>query len=161
MSDPVVAIVGSRDWPDLDAVVDFVERLARKYPAAIVVSGGARGVDSVAERTATRAGLGLISFRPHEEIRVFRGYAIETVTRGERAEEIVVARGYRRELPLFHRYVQAANHRNGWAVQVSDRVVAYWDGKSTGTKDTLSKAYLQGKPVHLQGAPAFNPTLFD
>jgi len=43
-----VAIVGSRDYPDLQAVWNFVERLAARRPDAIIVSGGARGVDTVA-----------------------------------------------------------------------------------------------------------------
>lgn len=44
-----VAIVGSRNYPDLGAVRDYVLRLALDD---IVVSGGATGVDHVAEMAA-------------------------------------------------------------------------------------------------------------
>lgn len=49
-----IAIVGSRDYPDFDAVRAYV----RTLPAGtIVVSGGARGVDTAAEEEAKQRGL--------------------------------------------------------------------------------------------------------
>lgn len=44
-----VAIVGSRDYRNLQAVRDYVDRLPE---GSIVVSGGARGVDKTAEMAA-------------------------------------------------------------------------------------------------------------
>lgn len=49
-----LAIVGSRDFPNLPLVKQFVERLQRD---TVVVSGGARGVDSVAVEAARQRGL--------------------------------------------------------------------------------------------------------
>lgn len=46
-----VAIIGSRDFPDLDLVREYVCALP---PCTRVVSGGARGVDRTAERWAKR-----------------------------------------------------------------------------------------------------------
>jgi hypothetical protein len=46
-----IAIVGSRNYPDLDAVRAFVRNLP---PGTTIVSGGARGVDKVAELAAVR-----------------------------------------------------------------------------------------------------------
>jgi hypothetical protein len=58
-----IAIVGSRSWRDLDAV----RRLVRSLPSdCIVVSGGARGVDSVAEETADARGLAKKIITPHD-----------------------------------------------------------------------------------------------
>jgi hypothetical protein len=57
-----VAIVGSRNYPHPESVIRFVEQLAAKYPDAIVVSGGARGVDSIAEEAAERSGLSTLIF---------------------------------------------------------------------------------------------------
>lgn len=55
-----VAIVGSREYARMDKVCDFV----RSLPAGTtVVSGGARGVDSVAEEIAIRCGLDVVVFR--------------------------------------------------------------------------------------------------
>jgi hypothetical protein len=50
-----VAIIGSRDFPDLDLVADYVKYVLRKD--ATVVSGGARGVDRLAVDTAKELGM--------------------------------------------------------------------------------------------------------
>jgi hypothetical protein len=49
-----VAIVGSRDYPDKQQVVDYVNNLPED---TIVVSGGAIGVDTWAEEAARERGL--------------------------------------------------------------------------------------------------------
>ncbi len=49
-----IAIVGSRDFPDLDLVRDFVDSLP---PGTVVISGAARGVDTVAATAALVRGL--------------------------------------------------------------------------------------------------------
>ena len=55
-----LALIGSRDYPALDRVRRFVLDL----PAGtVVVSGGARGVDSVAEEAARAAGLEVVVLR--------------------------------------------------------------------------------------------------
>lgn len=53
MDDHKVAIVGSRDYPRLDLVRQFVRNLPEN---AIVVSGGARGVDKTAQNEAEKHG---------------------------------------------------------------------------------------------------------
>jgi hypothetical protein len=54
-----VAIVGSRSYPDLFRVQSYVATLP---PEIIVVSGGAHGVDSVAEQAARKQGLETLIF---------------------------------------------------------------------------------------------------
>lgn len=49
-----IAIVGSREYAKLDAVRQYVSKLPDDV---VVISGGARGVDSVAEAAAKRRGL--------------------------------------------------------------------------------------------------------
>ena len=49
-----IAIVGSRNYPRLDQVRDYVASLP---PNTVVISGGARGVDKTAEEEAKRRGL--------------------------------------------------------------------------------------------------------
>lgn len=56
-----VAVVGSREWPDSDAVTDYVNSLE---PGTTVVSGGARGVDQWAEIAALDRGLPTLIFKP-------------------------------------------------------------------------------------------------
>ena len=53
-----IAIVGSRDFPQLERIDAFVDSLS---PGDVVVSGGARGVDSRAERRARARGLEVLS----------------------------------------------------------------------------------------------------
>lgn len=59
-----VAIVGSRDFPALEMVKAYVLTLPKH---AIVVSGGARGVDRTAERMAMISGLETRVFFPDWE----------------------------------------------------------------------------------------------
>lgn len=55
-----VAIVGSRDFSRLHLVEQFVLGLASD---SVIVSGGAHGVDAVAEETARSRGLEVIIFK--------------------------------------------------------------------------------------------------
>lgn len=52
-----VGIIGSRTSVDAQHVYDFVCRLADKHPDAVVVSGGAPGVDTMAVDSADKIGL--------------------------------------------------------------------------------------------------------
>lgn len=49
-------------------------------------------------------------------------------------------------LPDWSKGRQAGLERNTLIVEQSDRVVAFWDGKSRGTLDTIRKANRAGKP---------------
>ncbi len=103
-----VAIVGSRDYPDIDHVLAYVRLLP---PESVVVSGGARGVDEAAEAAALECGHRVESI------------AADWKNRGRRA----------------------GPERNAKVVERADRVVAFWDGKSRGTLDTIRKAVAAGK----------------
>jgi hypothetical protein len=59
-----VAIVGSRHFPQIERVVRFVEQLPS---GAIVVTGGASGVDAAAGQAARDRALGLIKLPPRFE----------------------------------------------------------------------------------------------
>lgn len=52
-----VAIIGSRDYPALDRVRQYIARLPADWT---IVSGGARGVDQAAAKAAHEQGLHLI-----------------------------------------------------------------------------------------------------
>lgn len=56
--------------------------------------------------------------------------------------------------PVYQRYGRRAPlERNHTIVAVCDRVIAFWDEKSTGTAHTLGLARLAGKPVYLRLIP--------
>lgn len=107
-----VAIVGSRNWQGQYQIGKYVESLP---PDTEVVSGGARGVDMMAEHAARKRGL---------KVTVF--------------------------LADWDKYGKAAGFlRNGQIVAHADKVVAFWDGKSRGTLDTIQKARAAGKDVEI------------
>lgn len=137
---PHVAIVGSRDFPELALVRDMVRKLASEHPDARVVSGGARGVDSVAEHYAVEAGLMVFSFRPRK--RDDGRYEIELVE---------YANGREKRAPCTDRktygsFVAAAKARNRKIVQHATRVEAFTIG-SSGTAHTIGVARELGVPV--------------
>lgn len=98
-------------------VVRYVRTLP---PGTVVVSGGALGVDSVAEKEAERCGL------PTE---IFRVDTDGVSSRGQ--------------------FAIRANARNQQIVDASDRLIAFWDGSSRGTADSIAKARLAGKTVEV------------
>jgi len=105
-----VAVVGSRDYPDLAQVGRYIRALPR---GTVVVSGGARGVDSRAESAARNAGL------------VTDIYLADWDLHGKKA-------GYVRNMLL---------------VDACDKLVAFWDGTSRGTKHAIELARSAGKRV--------------
>ena len=110
-----VAIVGSREYHDLDAV----RRYVRSLPAGTtVVSGGARGVDKVAELEAEACGL-------------------PTEIHHAQWEQFGKSAGFQRNVSI---------------VEASDRVVAFWDGSSRGTRHTMTLAERYGKPLEVFGS---------
>lgn len=60
-----VAIVGSRAFPELERVREYVRALPK---GTIVVSGGARGVDLAAELEAKRCGLNVCIYYPRWDL---------------------------------------------------------------------------------------------
>ncbi|MGA1523262.1 MAG: SLOG family protein [Planctomycetota bacterium] len=111
------AVVGSRRYPFLHRVRAAVRGIAAGYPDAVIVSGGARGVDRVAEQQAEACGLGIDIIRP------------DWGTHGKRAGIL----------------------RNAEIVRRADRVIAFWDGVSRGTKSTSDMARKAGKPTTVFG----------
>jgi predicted Rossmann fold nucleotide-binding protein DprA/Smf involved in DNA uptake len=107
-----VAVVGSRGFRGEAAVRRCVAELP---PGTVVVTGGARGVDSWAEDEARRRGVACVVHRA------------DWSTHGRSAGVI----------------------RNGVIVADCDRVVAFWDGASRGTADTITRARKAGKSVYV------------
>jgi predicted Rossmann-fold nucleotide-binding protein len=113
-----VGIVGSREYKRLQKVRDLVNSLA---PDDVVVSGGARGVDTIAALAARARGLRVVEF------------LVDTVGLPEDPDE------RRRE------FGKRAYARNRKIVDFSDIIVAYWDGISNGTQNSMSLAEAAGK----------------
>jgi predicted Rossmann fold nucleotide-binding protein DprA/Smf involved in DNA uptake len=119
-----VAIVGSRHFPEMGRVRDFVAALPT---GTTILTGGASGVDAAAGDAAREQNLGLIKLTP-------------------RLEESTDA--------------NAAADRNQRLIDAADLLVAFWDGQSSGTRQTVERALASGREVHvyLPGSPGVAPT---
>ncbi len=100
-----ILIVGSRKINDIK-----IEKYIRE-DVDLVISGGAAGVDAIAERYADAKGISKLIIRPEYE-------------------------KYGRAAPL---------KRNELMVDLADKVLAFWDGRSRGTKYTIEYARKRGK----------------
>lgn len=107
-----LAIIGSREYPDLQEVADFVKALP---DGTVIVSGGAKGVDTAAAEAARARGLEVVEFRPNYKLH---------------------GRG-------------ATFIRNREILENCDAVVAFWDGRSRGTKFTIDTAERMKKPLEI------------
>lgn len=146
-----VAVVGSRNFPNLELVRDFVRQLPSD---SWVISGGARGVDSAAELTALDQHLWVVSYRPERYGNEYRIRLYECNPHGDTMEATV---GFAKTFP------QAAHMRNQFivdrAVQESGCLVAYRAvGKSNGTDSTIRRAEDAGILFAVYGPESVTPT---
>ena len=102
-----VAVIGSRDFSDYE----LLKKTLSKFDISVIVSGGARGADSLAERYAEEFNIDLDV------------YPAEWDKYGKRA-------GFLRNQTIWDN---------------SDMGIAFWDGKSSGTKHSFEIAEKQHK----------------
>jgi len=88
----------------------------RRLPAGtVVVSGGAKGGDRMAEGEANAIGLVTVTVKPPWNVK------------GPSAGPI----------------------RNSVVARIADRCIAFWDGQSPGTLDTIKRFEKAGKPCRI------------
>lgn len=106
-----VAVIGSRGISDVN-IGEYIPKETTE-----IVSGGARGVDTLARNYAEQNGLKLTEFLPNYD-------------------------KFGRSAPL---------KRNIQIIEYADTVIAFWDGKSHGTKYVIDNCKQLGKPceVHI------------
>jgi len=109
-----IGIVGSRGYQNSQAIKDFIMNLPND---TVIISGGARGADSLAEYWAYVKQLKTLIIKPNWR------------ANGKKAGFL----------------------RNTTIVENSDEIVAFWDGRSRGTLDTINKARSVGKKVTIIG----------
>lgn len=104
-----VAVIGSRTFDKYESVYNILSKLK----ITEIISGGAKGADTLAERYAKENNIPTKIFLPDWE------------TYGKKAGFL----------------------RNTQIIEECEMVVAFWDGESKGTKDSLDKAEKLGKKV--------------
>lgn len=114
-----VGVVGGRNFDDYALMCKTLDDLP--YPIDAIVSGGARGADTLAEKYAKERRINFYCFPPVPELVESRGFAF------------------------------AAKHRNRLIVEHSDEVFAFPTKSSRGTWHTVSCAKELGKPVTVIG----------
>lgn len=133
-----VAIVGSRGTPAADLEY-FLPSDVRGFDR--VVSGGARDADQAGEAFAAERGLSVVSYRPKRRGKFF---IVELFIDGELSHTLNAG-----EYPTFG---HAAKARNWWIARDCERMVAFWDGVSTGTAHAIACAARLGREVRIHMA---------
>lgn len=113
-----LAIVGSRGFTNYNLMLDIIRYHfmgTTRIPSLTIISGGARGADTLADEACNYFGLDIQIFYPNWE---------------EEGKS-------------------AGLNRNTQIVNACDMVLAFWDGKSRGTADTIEKAKRAKKPTFI------------
>jgi predicted Rossmann fold nucleotide-binding protein DprA/Smf involved in DNA uptake len=135
-----IAVIGSRNGVDRPSVESFLADLWDEQPETVLISGGARGVDTYAEKFWIGAGGEAVSLRP---VQVTPGsWGINELRFGQNPGSI------RHTHPTWADVESALLYRNMLIVDRADRVVAFHANWSPGT--AFSKAYARdrGKPIY-------------
>lgn len=104
-----LAVIGSREFKDMEVMSVHIQSL---QPTTII-SGGAKGADTLAKKYALAHGLDIIE--------------------------------YKADWKQFGR--AAGIVRNKTIVENAEHILAFWDGKSPGTKSSINYAKKLNKPV--------------
>lgn len=104
-----VAVIGSRDFYDYDLVKETLSTI----DITLLISGGAKGADSLGEQYANENNIETLIFKPD----------------------------WKKHGPA------AGPIRNTDIVNNANIIVAFWDGESKGTKDSVTKAEKLNKEV--------------
>lgn len=98
-----VAIIGSRSYTDYDRLKYILDALSEKINIDLIVSGGAKGADTLGYKYAIENNIKTLIFKPE-----------------------------------WDKYGKIAGFiRNEQIVKSSDIVLAFWDGISNGTKNSI------------------------
>lgn len=110
-----VAIIGSRNITDRNFIYSKLDKIFLNRKPDLVVSGGAKGPDT----------LGVMWARDNSvEVKEF--------------------------IPDWAKYGRGAGFkRNTQIVEAANLVIAFWDGESRGTKDSIDKAKKLNKRVEI------------
>lgn len=128
-----IAVVGSREFKDIEFAKHKIYGLFETGDCiyardTVLISGGAKGIDSISEGIVDDLNKRLATDAPY--LHIFYKIIIFKAgwdKYGKRAEAI----------------------RNQLIVDEADKILAFWDGVSKGTKITIDMAIKAGKPLDI------------
>ena len=124
-----LAVIGSRDILNKEFIYSELDKLLELTKIDLIVSGGAPGPDKIGVEWAKERNI------PYKEY--FANWK-------DMSEPCVV------KYNAFGAYNALAGFkRNEDIINNCDSVVAFWDGKSKGTKNSLDLARKQNKPIKI------------
>ncbi len=142
-----IAVVGSRKFKDEEFIYDKLSKYFTHYSHEdVLISGGARGVDTIAEEFLDRWLTSIIvyydfnweEFKPTKQIFEAKwddlsqpGAIIKTNRYGKKYD------------------ARAGFRRNKLIINEADKVIAFWNGSSTGTKHSIDLAIKANKPIDI------------
>ena len=118
-----IAIIGSRSFSNYD----LLKAELSKHKPTLIVSGGANGADKLGEKYADEFNIKKLIFKAN-----WKDMSPPCVVKQNQYGEYNALAGMK---------------RNTYIIENSDLVIAFWDGKSTGTKDSINKAKLLNKEI--------------
>lgn len=113
-----LAVIGSREFSNKERLFKILD--TNKHQIKLIVSGGARGADTLATEWATERGIPYLVFPA-----LWRDPETGLQDKGA---------GFRRNWDI---------------IRQADKVLAFWDMKSKGTANSLDIAKLLNKPVKI------------
>ena len=122
-----IAIIGGRDFNDYELVKKIMSKLPKQ--PTLIVSGGAKGADTLGEQWADEFGVYKQIFHARWNDLTTKPRYIKTRYDGVKYNAL------------------AGFNRNKDIINNSDLVIAFWDGKSKGTLDSITNAGEKGKQV--------------
>ncbi len=126
-----VAVIGSRGFTDYEKVKDYLGRLDSKRKITLIVSGGADGADSLGERWADENGVQKLIFEAKWDDLTHPDARIKVNRYGKKYD------------------ANAGFRRNRDIVDNCDVVLAFWDGRSPGTRNSVDYARSKNKPLKI------------
>jgi predicted Rossmann fold nucleotide-binding protein DprA/Smf involved in DNA uptake len=119
-----IAVIGGRDFNNYE----IMEATLKQFEIDEIVSGGAKGADSLAETYAKNNNIPFKLFEAEWD----NLEATPCLIRTKDGKKYNALAGF---------------NRNKLLVDHSDYVIAFWDGKSKGTKDSIDYAKKTNKDV--------------
>lgn len=123
-----LAIVGGRDFNNYDLLKEECDKIIGDK---VIISGGAKGADSLAEKYAKDKQYEMIIFEAQWNNLDANPCKIKYNSYGKPYN------------------VLAGLNRNKNIIQNADKVIAFWDGKSRGTKNSIELAKKYNKELKI------------